>query len=169
MHLSLWQSRFFFRTLVMMSPILTLFPTHFLSLLAELASNILEGAQNGSKWFAMRHGNRKITLNRPADQRKALIRGLVTEVLRHGKITTTKTRAKAIRKHVDKMIGLAKRGTLHARRQALAFVYDPALVKSVFENAPSRYNERPGGYCRVVTELQRRKGDNAEMATIELV
>lgn len=117
----------------------------------------------------MRHGNRKITLNRPADQRKALIRGLVTEVLRHGKITTTKTRAKAIRKHVDKMIGLAKRGTLHARRQALAFVYDPELVKSVFENAPSRYNERDGGYCRVVTEIQRRKGDNAEMATIELV
>ena len=78
-------------------------------------------------------------------------------------------RAKAIRKYVDKMIGLAKDGSLHARRQALAFVYDDALVKSLFEQVPSRYGERNGGYCRVKTELQKRRGDNAEMATIELV
>jgi len=93
----------------------------------------------------------------------------VTEVLRHGKITTTKPRAKAIRKHVDKMIGLAKDGSLHARRQALAFVYDKDLVQSLFEQVPGRYGDRNGGYCRVKNEIQRRRGDNAEMATIELV
>lgn len=78
-------------------------------------------------------------------------------------------RAKAIRKHVDKMITLAKDGSLHARRQALAFVYDQDLVKSLFEQVPSRYGDRNGGYCRVQTEIQKRRGDNAEMATIELV
>jgi large subunit ribosomal protein L17 len=117
----------------------------------------------------MRHGVKKDRLGRPADQRKALVRGLVTEVLRHGKIKTTKTKAKAIRKFVDKMIGLAKDGSLHSRRQALGFVYDADLVKSLFEQVPGRYADRPGGYCRVVPELQRRRGDNVEMATIELV
>lgn len=117
----------------------------------------------------MRHGVKKARLGRPADQRKALVRNLVTEVLRHGKIKTTKPRAKAIRKFVDKMITLAKDGSLHARRQALAFVYDEDLVKSLFEQAPSRYAEREGGYCRVKSEIQKRRGDNAEMATIELV
>lgn len=78
-------------------------------------------------------------------------------------------RAKAIRKYVDKMITLAKDGSLHARRQALAFVYDKDLVSSLFEQAPERYAERNGGYCRVMTEIQKRRGDNAEMATIELV
>ncbi|EFN54072.1 hypothetical protein CHLNCDRAFT_56243 [Chlorella variabilis] len=117
----------------------------------------------------MRHGNRLARLGRPADQRKALIRGLVTEVLRHGKIETTKTRAKAIRKFVDKMIGLAKDGSLHARRQALGFIYDPELVKSLFEQVPTRYGERNGGYCRVQAVVQPRRGDNTEMATIELV
>jgi large subunit ribosomal protein L17 len=117
----------------------------------------------------MRHGVKKERLGRPADQRKALVRGLVTEVLRHGKIKTTKPRAKAIRKYVDKMITLAKDGSLHARRQALSFVYDGELVKSLFEQAPTRYNERNGGYCRVTTEIQKRRGDNAPMATLELV
>jgi len=115
----------------------------------------------------MRHGVKKARLGRPADQRKALVRGLVTEVLRHGKITTTKTRAKAIRKYVDKMITLAKDGSLHARRMAV--VYDKDLVASLFEQAPERYAERNGGYSRVTTEIQRRRGDNSEMATIELV
>jgi large subunit ribosomal protein L17 len=78
-------------------------------------------------------------------------------------------RAKAIRKWVDKMIGLAKDGSLHSRRQALSFVYDKDLVANLFEQVPSRYGERNGGYCRVKTEIQRRRGDNAELATIELV
>lgn len=125
--------------------------------------------QNGAKVFAMRHGKRVKKLNKPADQRKALIRALVTEVLRHGKITTTVVRAKAIRPYVDKMIGLAKRGTLHARRQALGFIYDKDLVKNLFNKVPERYGERNGGYCRVIREYKFRRGDNAELAIIELV
>lgn len=117
----------------------------------------------------MRHGNRLNHLGRPADQRKALVRTLTTEVLRHGRITTTKVRAKAIRKYVDKMIGLAKDGSLHARRQAAAFVYDKDIVAALFAEAPARYADRGSGYCRVVTEPRVRRGDSAEMAAIELV
>jgi large subunit ribosomal protein L17 len=132
-------------------------------------SSLYHGSHCSLSLLQMRHGVKKARLGRPADQRKALVRGLVTEVLRHGKITTTKTRAKAIRKYVDRMITLAKDGSLHARRQALAFVYDKDLVASLFEQAPERYAERNGGYSRVTTEIQRRRGDNSEMATIELV
>lgn len=67
------------------------------------------------------------------------------------------------------MITLAKDGSLHARRQALAFIYDAELVSSLFEQVPDRYGERDGGYCRVKSEIQKRRGDNADMATIELV
>lgn len=117
----------------------------------------------------MRHQKRIARLGRPADQRKALIRALTTEVLRHGRITTTTVRAKAIRKYVDKMITLAKDGSLHARRQALGFVYDEAVVRALFEEAPSRYGERQGGYCRVIKEDRPRRGDCAPMSVIELV
>nr|AAP79156.1 ribosomal protein rpL17 [Bigelowiella natans] len=117
----------------------------------------------------MRHKSGFKRLGRPQDQRKALIRGLVTEVLRHGRITTTTVRAKAIRRYVDKMIGLAKRGDLHARRQAYAFIYDKELVKNLFIEAPKRYSDRPGGYTRVKKELLPRRGDNAELSYIELV
>lgn len=117
----------------------------------------------------MRHGRKVKKLGRPADQRKALLRGLVTELLRHGKIKTTKVRAKAMRRHVDKIITLAKKNTLHTRRQALAYVYDKELVKNIFKEVPERYGDREGGYCRVIPEIKRRRGDNAEMATIELV
>ncbi|CAM9175830.1 unnamed protein product, partial [Choristocarpus tenellus] len=108
-------------------------------------------------------------LNRPADQRKALLRSLTTEVIRHGKIKTTLVRARACRKYVDKMIGLSKDGSLHARRQALGFIYDKPLVHALFEAGPERFSERPGGYCRVVREPCNRRGDNAEMAYLELV
>ena len=124
---------------------------------------------NGATVVAMRHRCRVARLGRPADQRKALVRSLVTEVLRHGRITTTKTKAKAIRKYVDKIIGLAKDGSLHARRQAAAFIYDEDIVASLFAEAPSRYADRGCGYCRVVTEPRLRRGDAAEMAAIELV
>ena len=135
----------------------------------RLSTTAMRTSRTSLSTAQMRHGVKKARLGRPADQRKALVRGLVTEVLRHGKITTTKTRAKAIRKYVDRMITLAKDGSLHARRQALAFVYDKDLVASLFEQAPERYAERNGGYSRVTTEIQRRRGDNSEMATIELV
>eukprot|EP00892_Ulva_mutabilis_P010793 jgi/Ulvmu1/8086/UM004_0325.1 len=124
---------------------------------------------NGVTVSMMRHGLKKAELGLPADQRKALIRSLVTEVLRHGRITTTKTRAKAIRKYVDKMITLAKDGSLHAKRQAFAFVYDKSIVYALFKEAPARYADRNGGYCRVIAQVERRRGDNAELATIELV
>ena len=108
-------------------------------------------------------------LSRPADQRKALLRALTTEVIRHGRIRTTLVKAKALRKYVDHMITLAKKGSTHHRRQALSFVYDKDLVASLFEQAPERYRERQGGYCRVIREDLPRRGDAAQMAIIELV
>ena len=108
-------------------------------------------------------------LSRPADQRKALLRALTTELIRHGRIRTTIVRAKALRKPVDHMITLAKRGTLHTRRQALAYIYDKNLVASLFESAPERYGSRNGGYCRVLKDPMPRRGDCAQMAFIELV
>lgn len=116
----------------------------------------------------MRHGRRVKKLGRPADQRRALLRSLTTEVIRHGQITTTKTRAKAVRSEVDKMITLAKDGSLSARRQAISYLYDKKLVQSLFKDAPERYANRNGGYTRVLRTV-RRRGDNAEMAVIELV
>jgi len=116
----------------------------------------------------MRHRKGFNRLGRPADQRKALLRALTTEIIRHGRIKTTLPKAKAVRKHVDHMITLAKRGDLHARRQALGWIYDKSLVKSLFEAAPDRYGDRDGGYCRVLRTV-RRRGDFAKMAIIELV
>ena len=115
------------------------------------------------------HGKRGFKkLSLPADQRKALLRSLTTETIRHGRITTTHTRAKEVQKHVDKMITLGKRGDLHARRQAMAWMYDKQLVHALFEQAPMRYAERAGGYTRVLKDGFR-KGDNAEMGVIELL
>jgi large subunit ribosomal protein L17 len=116
----------------------------------------------------MRHRCKVPKLGKPADQRKALMRALTTEVIRHGRITTTKVRAKAIRAQVDKMITLAKDGSLSARRQALGYIYDKDLVHSLFEAAKERYGDRNGGYTRVLRTVPRR-GDNSEMAIIELV
>lgn len=115
----------------------------------------------------MRHRCRVHQLSKPADQRRALLRALTTEVIRNGRITTTRTRAKAVRSEVDRMITLAKDGSLSARRQALGYVYDKQLVHALFEQAPTRYSDRNGGYTRVLRTINRR-GDNAEMAIIEL-
>jgi large subunit ribosomal protein L17 len=116
----------------------------------------------------MRHRKKVPLLGKPADQRKALLRALTTEVIRHGRIKTTLVRAKAVRKHVDHIIELGKRGDLHARRQALAWVYDKQLVHALFVAAPDRYGDRNGGYTRVLRTVAR-QGDNAKMAIIELV
>lgn len=118
--------------------------------------------------FPQRHRKKVAKLGKPADQRKALMRSLTTEIIRHGRVTTTLVRARAVRGHVDAMIGLAKEGSLHSRRQALGYIFDKPLVHSLFEAAPERYGERNGGYCRVLRTLPRR-GDNAKMAVIELV
>jgi large subunit ribosomal protein L17 len=116
----------------------------------------------------MRHRCRVPQLGLPADQRRALLRSLTTHVIRHGQITTTKTRAKAVRSKVDKMITLAKDGSLAARRQAMGYLLDRKLVHALFADAQERYGSRNGGYTRI-TRTKRRRGDNAEMAIIELV
>ncbi|MGF1460065.1 MAG: 50S ribosomal protein L17 [Leptolyngbyaceae cyanobacterium] len=115
----------------------------------------------------MRHGRRIPRLGKPADQRRALLRSLTTELIRNGQIKTTKARAKAVRSEADRMITLAKDGSLSARRQALSYMYDKNLVKALFEQAPERYGARQGGYTRILRTVSRR-GDNAEMAIIEL-
>lgn len=116
----------------------------------------------------MRHRCRIPKLGKPTDQRRALLRSLATELIRHGRITTTKTRAKAVQSVAEKMISLAKDGSLAARRQALGYIYDKQLVHSLFEAAQERYGSRNGGYTRVLRTI-RRRGDNAEMAIIELI
>ena len=116
----------------------------------------------------MRHRCKVARLGLPADQRKALLRSLATEIIRHGQIKTTKTRAKAVRSEVEKMITLAKDGSLAARRQALGYIYDKDLVSELFKAVQERYGNRKGGYTRIV-RTKNRRGDNAEMAIIELV
>ncbi|MBD2603056.1 MAG: 50S ribosomal protein L17 [Hassallia sp. WJT32-NPBG1] len=116
----------------------------------------------------MRHRCRVKKLGKPADQRRALLRSLTTELIRHGRITTTLIRAKVLRSEVDKMITLAKNGSLTARREALGYIFDKQLVHALFEQAPTRYGNRQGGYTRILHTVPRR-GDNAEMAIIELV
>jgi len=116
----------------------------------------------------MRHRCRVKKLGKPADQRRALLRSLTTELIRHGRITTTLIRAKVLRSEVDKMITLAKNGSLTARREALGYIFDKQLVHALFEQAPTRYGNRQGGYTRILHTIPRR-GDNAQMAIIELV
>ena len=97
-----------------------------------------------------------------------MMRNLVTSLLEHEKITTTDAKAKELRGVADKMITLGKRGTLHARRQALSFIRDNLVTKKVFEELSPRYSERMGGYTRV-TKIGTREGDNALLSVIELM
>ncbi|ERK32471.1 MULTISPECIES: 50S ribosomal protein L17 [Clostridium] len=107
-------------------------------------------------------------LGRPTDQRRAMLRNLVTSFLKHGKIETTDTRAKEARSLAEKMITLAKRGDLHARRQVLSFVTEEAVVKRLFEEIAPKYTERNGGYTRMF-KVGPRRGDGAEVVILELV
>jgi large subunit ribosomal protein L17 len=107
-------------------------------------------------------------LGRPTDQRIAMLRNLVTSLLKNGKIETTEARAKEVRKIAEKMITLGKRGDLHARRQALSYIYDETVVKNLFDEIAPKYKERNGGYTRIL-KLGPRRGDGAEMVIIELV
>jgi len=127
---------------------------------ARAPSALCAGRQGGPR------GYKKLSL--PTDQRKALLRSLTTETIRHGRITTTHTRAKEAQKQVDKMITLAKRGDLHARRQAMSYMYDKQLVHALFDSAAGRYADREGGYTRVLRTMPR-SGDNAPMGILELV
>lgn len=141
----------------------------------------------------MRHRAKRHRLGRAQDQRKAVLRSLATELLRHDEIITTMAKAKAVRPHAEKLITLGKKGfvadykalkekaksgdadaakkiehTVHLRRQAAAFIYDGEVVKKLFEDTASRYASRNGGYTRIIRAGHRR-GDNTEMAIIQLV
>ena len=107
-------------------------------------------------------------LGKASDKRKAMLRGLVTYTLRYERINTTLFRAKEARKIVDKMITLGKRGDLHARRQALAYIYDKRVVDKLFNEIAPKYENRDGGYTRIY-KLGARRGDGAETAILELV
>ena len=107
-------------------------------------------------------------LGRPTDQRRAMLRNLTTSLLEHGRIETTVTRAKEVKRMADKMVTLGKRGDLHARRQALAYITKDDVVKSLFDEIAPKYAERQGGYTRIY-RVGPRRGDSAEMAVIELV
>ena len=116
----------------------------------------------------MRHGVAGYKLKRNVAARNSLLRGLVTSVIESDFVITTVPKAKAVRPLVDKMITLAKDDTLHARRQAAAFLRTPASVQKLFDKLGTRFGQRNGGYTRIV-RLGWRKGDGAELAKLELV
>jgi len=103
-----------------------------------------------------------------SDQRRAMLRNMTTSLIKEERIETTLTRAKEVQRLADKMISLGKQGSLHARRQALAYLLDESVVKKLFDEIAPRYKERSGGYTRVLRTGYRR-GDSAPMALIELV
>src|SRR6185436_10470563 len=116
----------------------------------------------------MKHGVSGFKLKRDAGSRNSLLKNLVTSVIEHERVVTTVPKAKAIQPLVEKMITLAKRDTLHTRRQAAAFLETPAAVQKLFDKLGTRFGQRSGGYTRVV-RLGFRKGDGAEQAMLELV
>jgi large subunit ribosomal protein L17 len=116
----------------------------------------------------MRHKLAGYKLKRNVAARRSLFRGLVTSIIEHERVITTVPKAKAVRPLVEKMITLAKRDTLHTRRQAAAFIESPAALQKLFDKLGTRFGQRPGGYTRIV-RLGNRKGDGAEQAMIELV
>jgi large subunit ribosomal protein L17 len=116
----------------------------------------------------MRHNVKGRKLSRDKDHRKALLRNLATELFRHERITTTEAKAKALRPVAERLMSLAKRGDLHARRQAARQLHDSAVLQKLFDEVAPRFAEREGGYTRIY-KLGPRKGDAAPMALIELV
>lgn len=107
-------------------------------------------------------------LGRDSSARKALLRGIVTSLFQHERIETTEAKAKELRKVVDKMLTLAKRGDLHARRQVMAYMMDEDVVKKLFDEVAPKYKDRQGGYTRII-KAGVRQGDAAPMVIIELV
>lgn len=116
----------------------------------------------------MRHLIHKKKLGRNTAQRRALLRSLVTSFLEKERIRTTLAKAKAAKPLAEKMITLAKKDTLHAKRQTLRFIYKKSVVKKLFEEIGPRFSERPGGYTRII-KIGPRAGDGAEMAILELI
>lgn len=116
----------------------------------------------------MRHRTKGRKLNRTAAHRRALLRNMATALFRHERIETTLAKAKELRPFAERVITMAKRGDLHARRLAARKVHDPEVVKKLFEEIGPRFAQRPGGYTRIL-KIGNRRGDAAEMALIELV
>ena len=116
----------------------------------------------------MRHRSAGIKLNRTSSHRKAMFRNMVTSLFKHERIRTTDAKAKEIRRWADKLVTLAKRGDLHARRQALSIIREKDVVHKLFEEAPQRFAQVNGGYTRVV-KVGFRPGDAAPISMVELV
>lgn len=116
----------------------------------------------------MRHQRKGRSLGRDSAHRKALYANLTGELVEHGRITTTLAKAKEVRPVAEKMVTLGKRGDLHARRQAKAFLRSGDVVHALFADVAPKFAERNGGYTRIV-KLGPRPGDNAEMAILEWV
>ena len=112
------------------------------------------------------NGYRKLGVD--SAHRRSMLRNLVTDLFRYGRIQTTDCRAKEARREAEKMITLAKRGDLHARRQALAYIKDEDVVSKLFDEIAPKYEERHGGYTRIL-KLGPRQGDVAESVFLELV
>ena len=116
----------------------------------------------------MRHGVKKAKLQRTASHRKSLLANQACSLITHGRITTTLAKAKALRPYVEKIITLSKSDTLHARRQALATLPQPKVVRKLFTEVAEAVKDRQGGYTRIV-KLGQRKTDSAPMALIEII
>lgn len=116
----------------------------------------------------MRHLKSGRQLSRNSSHRWALMRNLITALLREEKIRTTDPKAKELRRWADRVITLGKQGTLHARRRALSIVQDKAVVKKLFDTIGPRFKDRPGGYTRII-KIGLRRGDAAQISVIELV
>jgi large subunit ribosomal protein L17 len=117
----------------------------------------------------MRHRKKRNKLSRTAAHREALLSNLCKELIDHERIKTSQAKAKAVKPEVEQLITLAKRGDLHARRQALSTLHnDKFVVHKLFEEVAPRYVERPGGYTRIV-KLGPRRSDSTEMVYLELV
>jgi large subunit ribosomal protein L17 len=116
----------------------------------------------------MRHRKSGVKLNRTSSHKNAMFRNMVTSLFKYDRIQTTDAKAKELRRWADHIITLAKRGDLHARRQALAIVREKAVVHKVFEEAPKRFASVSGGYTRIV-KIGRRPGDAAPVSLIELI
>ena len=116
----------------------------------------------------MRHRKAGRKLNRTAAHRKAMLRNIVTSLLEHERIVTTVPKAKEARRVTEKMITLGKRGDLHARRQAMAYIRSKGIVAKLFDEISSQYADRQGGYTRII-RTGNRYGDAAPMAIVELV
>ncbi len=116
----------------------------------------------------MRHNNSGRKLGRTSSHREAMFRNMVTSLFEHERIITTKEKAKELRPIAEKMITLAKRGDLHARRQALGYIRSKAIVDKLFSAIQEQFADRSGGYTRII-QTGVRQGDAAQMAIIELV